>query len=72
MLIKFSLELLESDHIELVKLLKATGTFSSGGTAKLAISEGKVRVDGVVESRKARKITRGQKVQYQDSTIQVV
>lgn len=64
--------MLEVGHIELAKLLKATGTCSSGGTAKLAISEGKVMVDGVVELRKGRKITRGQKVKFQSSTIEVV
>jgi ribosome-associated protein len=71
MFIKFSLAMLESGHIELVKLLKATGVFSSGGTAKTAISEGKVRVDGIVELRKGRKIRRGQKVEFKGSTIQV-
>ncbi|MDA8307843.1 MAG: RNA-binding S4 domain-containing protein [Deltaproteobacteria bacterium] len=72
MLIKFSLELLEAGHIELVKLLKATGTCPSGGMAKFAISEGRVLVDGVVEFRKGRKITRGQKVEFQGSIIEVV
>jgi ribosome-associated protein len=71
MVIKFSLELLETGYIELVKLLKATGAFSSGGTAKVAISEGKVRVDGVVELRKGRKIRRGQKVEFKGSTFEV-
>ena len=47
--IKFSLEMLEVGYIELVKLLKATGQCPSGGMAKTAISEGKVRVDGPVE-----------------------
>ena len=72
MLIKFSLELLEVGYIELVKLLKATGTCSSGGTAKFAISEGRVLVDGVVEFRKGRKIRRGQKVEFRGSVIEVV
>ena len=72
MLIKFSLELLEAGHIELVKLLKATGTCSSGGTAKFAIREGRVLVDGAVELRKGRKIKRGQKVEFKGSIIQVV
>ena len=70
--IKFPLELLEEGHIELVKLLKATGTFGSGGTAKVAISEGRVLVDGVVELRKGRKIKRGQRVECRGSIIDVV
>jgi len=57
MVIKFSLEMLETGHIELVKLLKATGVCPSGGMAKIAIREGKVRVDGLVELRKGRKIS---------------
>jgi ribosome-associated protein len=72
MIIKFSLEMLESEYIELVKLLKATGECPSGGTAKNAISEGKVRVDGLVELRKGRKIRRGQRVEFKGSTIEVV
>ncbi|MDR3569917.1 MAG: RNA-binding S4 domain-containing protein [Syntrophobacteraceae bacterium] len=72
MLIKFSLELLEVGYIELSKLLKATGLCPSGGMAKFVISEGSVRVDGVVEYRKGRKIARGQKVEYQKSIIEVV
>ncbi|MGC9966132.1 MAG: RNA-binding S4 domain-containing protein [Syntrophobacteraceae bacterium] len=71
MVIKFSLEMLETGHIELVKLIKATGLCSSGGMAKVAISGGRVRVDGVVELHKGRKIRRGQKVEFKGSTIVV-
>ena len=67
MVIKF---LLEIEYIELAKLLKATGVCSSGGMAKIAISEGKVRVDGLVELRRGRKIRRGQKVEFEGSTIE--
>ncbi len=71
MVIKFSLETLETEYIELVKLLKATGLCSSGGMAKIAISEGKVNVDGNVEIRKGCKIRRGQKVEFEGSVIEV-
>ncbi len=71
MVIKFSLEMLETGYIELVKLLKATGVCPSGGRAKIAISEGKVHVDGLVELRKGRKIRRGQKVEFKGSMIEV-
>ncbi len=67
MVIKF---LLEKEYIELAKLLKATGVCSSGGMAKIAISEGKVRVDGVVELRRGRKIRQGQKVEFEENTIE--
>ncbi len=68
MIVKFSLE---DEYIELVKLLKATGVFSSGGMAKTAVSEGRVRVDGLVEFRKGRKIRRGQKVEFEENIIEV-
>jgi len=71
-IIKFSLEMLEVGYIELVKLLKATGECQSGGIAKAAISQGKVRVDGLVELRKGRKIKRGEKVEFKGNTIEVV
>ncbi|MFZ0943531.1 MAG: RNA-binding S4 domain-containing protein [Syntrophobacteraceae bacterium] len=71
MVIKFSLEMLETGYIELGKLLKATGVCPSGGMAKMAISEGKVHVDGLIELRKGRKIRRGQKVEFKGSRIEV-
>ena len=71
MVIKFSLEMLETGYIELGKLLKATGVCLSGGFAKSVINEGKVRVDGLVELRKGCKIRRGQKVEFKGSTIMV-
>ena len=71
MVIKFSLKIVEPGYIELVKLLKATGLCSSGGMAKIAVSEGKVLVDGVVETRKGCKIRRGQRVELEGSMIEV-
>ena len=68
MVVKFPLQ---TEYIELVKLLKASGACSSGGMAKVAVIEGMVRVDGVVELRKGRKIRRGQKVEFEGSTIEV-
>ena len=45
-----------SDHIELCDLLKHTGLSDSGGAAKHVIAGGAVTVDGVVETRKRRKV----------------
>ncbi len=58
-------------YIELAKLLKATDVCSSGGMAKIAVTEGKVRVDGVVELRRGRKIRQGQKVEFEGNIIEV-
>ncbi len=63
---------LEGEYIELVKLLKVTGLCESGGMAKLAVSEGRVKVDGTVELRKRRKIKQDQTVEMDGNTIEVV
>jgi ribosome-associated protein len=68
MAVKFELE---SEYIELVKLLKATGLCDSGGSAKVAVSEGRVRVDGSVELRKRCKIKKGQTVELDGSIIEI-
>jgi ribosome-associated protein len=67
MVIKFTIE---TEYIELVKLLKAVDLCSSGGMAKIAVTEGRVRVDGLVELRKGRKIRPGQKVEFEGNTIE--
>jgi ribosome-associated protein len=57
--------------IELCQFLKFGGLASSGGEAKRAVSEGRVRVNGIVESRKRRKLVGGDQVALDGSTIVV-
>ena len=63
---------LTGEFIELFKLLKATGLCESGGMAKAAVSQSEVKVDGKIETRKACKIRRGQRVEFCGETIVVV
>ncbi|MEY8878161.1 MAG: RNA-binding S4 domain-containing protein [Leptothrix sp. (in: b-proteobacteria)] len=63
---------LRGDHIALDALLKATGLASSGGAARVLITDGLVRVDGQVELRKTCKLRAGQVVTFGDATVQVV
>ena len=63
---------ISDDYIPLNKLLKASGLCQSGGTAKVTIESGAVRVDGEVEYRKRRKIRNGQKVEFEDTSIEVI
>ena len=63
---------LESDFVELHKLLKFEGLAESGGRAKQIISEGLVSVNGTVETQKRKKINPGDKVEYSGHTIDVV
>ena len=62
---------MENGHIELIKLLKATGLCPTGGTAKVVTEEGHVKVDGEIEYRKRRKIKKGQKVEFDGNIILV-
>jgi len=60
------------DHIQLDQLLKATGLCESGGAAHAAIAEGRVRVDGIVDTRKRAKLRPGQAVQFAGETVALV
>ncbi|MFO1227679.1 RNA-binding S4 domain-containing protein [Roseateles sp.] len=63
---------LRGDYIELDKLLKAVGLVSSGGEARMRISEGEVTVDGAQELRKTAKIRAGQVVAFAGEQVQVL
>ena len=62
---------LTGEYIELFKLLKVTHLCGTGGEAKIMISEEKVTVDGVIETRKRCKIKRGQIIEYNGEKITV-
>jgi ribosome-associated protein len=62
---------LRGEFITLDSLLKATGLADSGGAAKAMVADGKVQVDGQVESRKTAKIRAGQVVAVAGTRIQV-
>ena len=57
--------------IELCQFLKFGGLASTGGEAKRAVGEGRVQVNGIVESRKRRKLQVGDKVALGGHTIVV-
>jgi ribosome-associated protein len=63
---------LEHLPIELYKLMKFENLAMSGGEAKMLISEGYVRVNGEVETRKAKKIFAGDVVSFEREQIQIV
>jgi len=57
--------------VELDDLLKLTGLCDTGGTAKTAIADGRITVDGAVEVRRRCKIRTGQTVAFGGHTIVV-
>lgn len=62
----------EHPHVALCDLLKIEGWCDSGGAAKTAIEQGRVRVDGKVETRKRCKIISGQVVSFAGQQLKVV
>jgi ribosome-associated protein len=58
-------------YIKLDSFLKAVDAVSSGGEAKFLIADGQVRVNGVVELRRGRKLYPGDKVKSADQEFSV-
>jgi ribosome-associated protein len=56
---------------ELYKILKIAGLVASGGEAKFVVSEGKVRVNGAVETQKRKKIMVGDLIEFGGETLRV-
>lgn len=52
--------------INLTQVLKRAGWVGTGGEAKALIDDGRIRVNGVVESRKRRKMAVGDRVAMDD------
>ena len=63
---------LESEFIELYKILKFEGLSESGGSAKQAIADGLVSVNGEIETRKRKKIRAGDQIDFIDHHIDIV
>ena len=59
------------EFIQLDQLLKATGLCESGGAAHAAIAEGRVKVDGAVDTRKRAKLRPGQAVQFAGEVVEL-
>ena len=63
---------IETKHIELYKILKIEGLASSGAIAKNEIANGLVKVNGLIETRKRKKVIPGDIVEYNGEQISIV
>ena len=54
---------LNSEYIELVKLLKLLGIAETGGHAKILVEEGEVYLNGKLEFRKRAKLRKGDEIE---------
>ncbi|WP_243373734.1 S4 domain-containing protein YaaA [Geotalea sp. SG265] len=62
---------IDTEYIKLDSFLKAVNAVSSGGEAKIIISEGLVEVNGEVEQRRGRKLRPGDRVTLEGASYQV-
>lgn len=60
------------EPIELYKILKLENMVTSGGEAKYVITEGRVVVNGEVETRKRKKIFSGDIVEFNAEKIRIL
>ena len=62
---------LRDTYIELYKLIKLENLANSGGEAKAMIADGQIKVNGLVETRKRRKLIAEDKVEVGGATIEI-
>ncbi len=63
---------LNTEPVELHKILKFEGLVPSGGVAKLAIESGDVMVNGEVETRKRKKMMAGDVIEFNGEKIRLI
>jgi ribosome-associated protein len=66
-----SFQLEDYDFIELNKLLKIMNWVTSGGEAKQVIDLGLVKVNSEVETRRRKKLRKGDIIEYQNQKVEV-
>ncbi len=63
---------LETEPVELYKILKFEALVSSGGEAKMVIDDGLVFVNGELETRRRRKIRRDDVIDFDSIRLTMV
>lgn len=63
---------LEGEFIPLVSLLKATNLVQTGGEAQIVVSEGLVKYNGNIDTRKRLKVRRGDSIEFENTKILVI
>ena len=61
--------ILRDDFIKLGQAIKAAGLVESGVEGKIVIQDGEVKVNGVVETQRGKKLFGGEVVEYNGSSI---
>lgn len=62
---------IQGEYIELIKLLKASGVVGMGSDAKYLVSNGAVKLNGMIELRLRAKIRPGDRIQVNQIELQI-
>lgn len=62
---------LKDEYIKLGQALKAAGFVQSGVDAKYVIQDGNVKVNGIVETQRGKKLHNGDIVEYRGKQIKI-
>lgn len=63
---------ISKEPVELYKILKFEGIVGSGGEAKAVIDDGRVLLNGVVETQRRKKIMSGDTIEFMDEKLKIV
>jgi len=63
---------INSEPVELYKILKFQGLASSGGEAKQLVASGKVRVNGQLETRKRKQMCAGDTLEFNGEVYRLI
>ena len=62
---------ISNEPVALYKILKFEGVVASGGEAKSVIDAGQVMVNGVIETRKRKKIVSGDIIEFKNEKLKI-
>jgi ribosome-associated protein len=62
---------ISTPYIKLDQLLKLAGWVGSGGQAKEVIAAGEIKVNGEIETRRGKKLTTGDQVQFMSEMVEI-
>lgn len=65
-------ELGDHEYIELNKLLKILNLVESGGQANMMITDGEVFLNGDLETRKRKKLFKGDLIEFMGEHVEIV
>lgn len=63
---------IDTEFIKLDSLLKLADVAQTGGHAKLLIQEGQVKLNGIIEYQRGKKIKNGDTVEVEDIILKVI